>query len=302
MAGDRNALTQRLPKAPPASLDLVEAGAGVFSEKEMIPLHHCAGQLRQTSLYQNVAQEVFQCSGSRPCFLVRWRSLMAGFALGDEAIPDWPAPATWSPHSESRGVSTMAAVTSPLPFIGVTPCRVADTRGNGFTGQYGPPALVANATRSFTIVGQCSIPASAAAVSFNFAALNIGAAGDLRVFPAGAGVPLVSTLNYNGNTPNIANAGDRAAGHRRGITVQADAVSLDLIIDVNGYYAPAGVGTGNTFLGLNAGNFTMTGDANTAFGSPPLRTPTGGGNTAMGYATLETNTWVTFNTATEPAR
>ena len=26
---------------------------------------------------------------------------------GQEAIPNWPAPATWSPHSLSRGVSTM---------------------------------------------------------------------------------------------------------------------------------------------------------------------------------------------------
>src|SRR5512141_3191230 len=110
--------------------------------------------------------------------------LVAGFALGDEDIPNWPAPATWSPHSTSRGVSAMSAITSPLPFIGVTPCRVADTRGNGFTGQYGPPALVANATRSFTITGQCGIPASAAAVSFNFGALDVAGAGDLRVFPA----------------------------------------------------------------------------------------------------------------------
>ncbi len=167
--------------------------------------------------------------------------LVAGFTLGDEGVPNWPAPATWSPHSASRGVSTMASITSPLPFIGVTPCRVADTRGNGFTGQYGPPALVANATRSFTIVGQCSIPASAVAVSFNFGALNVGAAGDLRVFPAGGGVPLASTLNYNGNTPDIANAAVVSLGTGGAITVQADAVPLDLIIDVNGYYSPQGI-------------------------------------------------------------
>src|SRR4029079_5927476 len=135
-----------------------------------------------------------------------------------------------------------------------------DTRGNGFTGQYGPPALVANATRSFTITGRCGIPASAAAVSFNFAALNVGGAGDLRVFPAGGGVPLVSTLNYDANTPNIANAAIVALGSGGGITMQADAVGIDLIIDVNGYYAPAGVGSYNTFLGSNAGNFTMSGD------------------------------------------
>jgi hypothetical protein len=193
----------------------------------------------------------------------------------------------------------MAAITSPFPFIGVTPCRVADTRGNGFIGQYGPPALVANATRSFTITGQCGIPASAAAVSFNFAALNVGAAGDLRVFPAGAGVPLVSTLNYNANTPNIANAAVVPLGTGGAITVQADGVAIDLIIDVNGYYGPAGVGTHNTFLGLNAGNFTMTGDNNTGLGYNALfSNSTGAGNTATGAFALSVNAGGNANTAT----
>src|SRR5204862_5825738 len=90
------------------------------------------------------------------------------------------------------------------------------------------------------IAGQCGVPASAAAVSFNFAALNVGAAGDLRVFPAGGGVPRVSTLNYNGNTPNIANAAVVPLGTAGAITVQADATPIDLIIDVNGYYDGSG--------------------------------------------------------------
>src|SRR5204863_3708660 len=122
-----------------------------------------------------------------------------------EGIVNWPAPLLWTPLSvrapEGARKEGAATASAPLPFIAITPCRVADTRGNGFTGAYGPPALVANATRSFTITAQCGIPVTAAAVSFNFAALYVGGAGDLRVFPAGAGVPLVSTLNYNANTP-----------------------------------------------------------------------------------------------------
>jgi hypothetical protein len=159
-------------------------------------------------------------------------------------ISNWAAPPNWTPPAVRApgGARTQAvsAASAPLPFIAISPCRVADTRGNGFTGQYGPPPLLANATRSFTISGQCSIPASAAAVSFNFAALNVGAQGDLRVFPAGAGVPLVSTLNYNANTPNIANAAVVPLGTGGAITVQADAVPIDLIIDVNGYYDGSG--------------------------------------------------------------
>src|SRR5260221_6054329 len=175
-----------------------------------------------------------------------------------QQISDWPAPLLWTPPAARapEGPRTEAATTAsaPLPFIAITPCRVAESRGNGFTGAYGPPALVANATRSFTITGQCGIPATAAAVSFNFAALNVGAAGDLRVFPAGGGVPLVSTLNYNANTPNIANAAVVPLGTGGAITGQADAVAIDLIIDVNGYYDNSGVITGVTAgTGLTGG-------------------------------------------------
>jgi hypothetical protein len=212
--------------------------------------------------------------------------LLAHFASG-QSIPEtqpvaealevnnWPAPLLWSPPAarvpgEAR-TEAVATASAPLPFIAITPCRVADTRGNGFTGAYGPPALAANATRSFTITGQCGIPVSAAAVSFNFAALNVGAGGDLRVFPAGAGVPLVSTLNYNANTPNIANAAVVPLG-TGAITVQADATGIDLIIDVNGYYDNSGIitavspGTGMTgggtsgtvSLGIAPGGVTST--------------------------------------------
>src|SRR5262245_14092921 len=157
-----------------------------------------------------------------------------------DQIPNWPAPPYWTPAQvrAPRTARTESAISTsaPLPFVALTPCRVADTRGNGFIGQYGPPLLVANATRDFTIAGQCGIPVSAAAVSFNFAALNVGDTGDLRVFAAGQGIPPTSTLNYNANTLNIANAAVVALGTGGAITVQADATPIDLIIDVNGYY------------------------------------------------------------------
>ena len=97
--------------------------------------------------------------------------LLAGHAPGQavseaqevaESIRNWPAPLLWTPPAARvpEGARTEAAATAsaPLPFIAITPCRVADTRGNGFTGAYGPPALVANATRSFTITAHCADP------------------------------------------------------------------------------------------------------------------------------------------------
>jgi hypothetical protein len=58
-------------------------------------------------------------------------------------------------------------------------------------------------------------------------------------------------------------------------------------------------GNFNTFLGLNAGNFTLTGSYNTASGVGALfNNTTGGDNTATGFDALPTNTTGSDNTAT----
>src|SRR5258706_2737693 len=95
-----------------------------------------------------------------------------------QEVYNWSAPLLWTPSTvrtsgQARTQATSVTVV-PLPFIAITPCRVADTRGGGgVTGPYGPPSLVHDTTRNFTITGKCGIPTSAAAVSFNFAALNV---------------------------------------------------------------------------------------------------------------------------------
>lgn len=85
-------------------------------------------------------------------------------------------------------------------FYALTPCRVIDTRGA--PGPYGAPALTAGATRSFTLAGQCGVPASAQAVAMNLTATNSTVAGSLVVFPGDVGNPGTSTLSFNaGQTP-----------------------------------------------------------------------------------------------------
>src|SRR6266446_4689304 len=57
-------------------------------------------------------------------------------------------------------------------------------------------------------------------------------------------------------------------------------------------------GTDSTFVGVNAGNFTMTGINNTASGARALKNNTGGShNTASGVGALFNNTIGTSNTA-----
>jgi hypothetical protein len=149
-------------------------------------------------------------------------------------------------------------LTGPLTFVAITPCRIVNTLASyGFSGQAGPPSLVANADRTFQITGtvpglpaQCGIPTNAAAISVNFTVTGFAGAGDLRVRPAGSALGPTSILNYQ--LENIANATSiplgPSGGGENGITVHADGFGTDFLADVNGYYVTAPVQYEGTFI------------------------------------------------------
>lgn len=152
----------------------------------------------------------------------------------------------WAVNLESlqvRQPEYPSIVASAVPsaashFITITPCRVVDTRGFGFSGAYGPPILAPSESRNFVIGGQCGIPATASAVSFNFTVAEMSSSGNLTVHPAGATPPTVSTINWTGNTFVIANGAIVPLGAGAAITVvNQSASSTHLILDVNGYTA-----------------------------------------------------------------
>jgi hypothetical protein len=130
---------------------------------------------------------------------------------------------------------------SGLAFYPMAPCRLADTRGNGFTGSFGPPSLVGGGTRTFPILSSaCNIPTTAKAYSLNYTSVPNGALGFLTTWPAGQTQPLVSTLNsYTGTV--TANAAIVTAGSNGDVSVYVTNDS-DLVIDINGYFAPPGAG------------------------------------------------------------
>ena len=214
---------------------------------------------------------------------------LAGVAVAqqDEApLKNWTAPPYWTPPApvkedrpdlqmqvSAQGMTahTEALPSSPLPFTAIVPCRVADTRtGAGFSGQYGPPSL-SPGNRDFTITGQCGIPSGAVAVSFNFSVISMTTTGDLRTVPAGGTTPLVATMTWTGATGVISNAAVVPLGTGGAITVRLDGAStIDLIIDVNGYYGPQSVVTS-----LTGGGSTLTGDVTLAAGSNIAITPSG---------------------------
>jgi hypothetical protein len=78
-----------------------------------------------------------------------------------------------------------------LSFYTATPCRVADTRGNGFTGAFGPPSMSANATRTFPVpTSSCGIPTSAQAYSLNMTVVPPAQLTYLTTWPYGQSQPV----------------------------------------------------------------------------------------------------------------
>ena len=132
---------------------------------------------------------------------------------------------------------------STLAFYPLTPCRVADTRQSNFPPGLGAPQLSAGQPRSFPVLNSSCIPpnASAAAYSFNFTVVPGGhPVGYLSVWPTGQTQPLVSTLNDQTGTI-VANAAIVPAGTNGAISVYATN-NTQLLIDIDGYFAPAGQG------------------------------------------------------------
>jgi sugar lactone lactonase YvrE len=129
--------------------------------------------------------------------------------------------------------------TAAFAFYPATPCRLVDTRQA--KGPFGGPSMAAGETRSFAIpTTTCSIPTNAAAYSVNFTVVPHGTFGFLSTWPAGQNQPLVSTLNaFTGQV--TANSAIVPAGTGGAISVYVTHAS-DLVIDIDGYFAPEGSG------------------------------------------------------------
>ena len=121
-------------------------------------------------------------------------------------------------------------------FFPLPPCRIIDTRG----GDNGP--LQKGQERDYTMAGQCGIPTNATAYSFNVTVMPTNKELDyLTVWPQGNSMPVVSTLNDSTGTV-VANAAIVPAGNSGITAFYAHDNPSNLLVDVNGYFAPAGSG------------------------------------------------------------
>jgi hypothetical protein len=138
-----------------------------------------------------------------------------------------------------------APADGPFVLHTITPCRLADTRNPA--GPTGGPALDHDATRSFPVQGQCGVPVGAKAAVLNVTAVQASPAsgqGHLRLFPSGASLPLVSSVNFSGNDFAVANnAIVPLSSNANDLSVYAFLLAgsgtVHMVLDVTGYFAPA---------------------------------------------------------------
>jgi hypothetical protein len=210
----------------------------------------------------------------------------------DVPLHNWTVP----PYSSSSrgGITTMADVTSPRVFVGIQPCRVADTRGNGAPIQGG--IFPNSGQRTWDVTGICGIPGGADAISVNFSVVSpagtpLGAF--LLAWPAGQAAPPTAIMTYGPGATIISNAAIVPLGGGEQMNVNVSH-STHVIMDVNGYFSST-LGTPENFLSIsnNSSSYSIvtTNGSTTCVGPCGIRGnifSTAGGYAVSGYAVSNT--------------
>ena len=123
---------------------------------------------------------------------------------------------------------------STFVFYPLAPCRVLDTR---ISGQY----LMGGQTYAYPVSGLCNVPAGAMGYSLNFTAVPHVPLGYLTAWPAGQSRPNASILNALTGVTTANAATIQSGSDMNGNNIDVFASNdTDLVIDVNGYFAPPG--------------------------------------------------------------
>ena len=164
---------------------------------------------------------------------------------------------------------------SPSVFVAIAPCRLVDTRPAPLAVGTRVTPIGAGETVTMQVTGtngNCTLPSEATGIATNVTTVNPTASSFLTVFPADAPKPNASNLNWTASsppTPNQVTVGLSATGAIKVFNLTG---SIDLIIDVVGYYVPSsGGGPGPTGA---VGEIGPTGPEGTPGGEGPTG-PTG---------------------------
>ena len=228
----------------------------------------------------------------RRALLVLTAVFLACSALGEDPIPNWPAPLFWSPPRTSRGVATLGDITNPLPFVAVAPCRQYDSRNT--------TPLLQNTSRAVVATGApCGLPTNATAVSVNITIFNISGATSNGVFQVGtATAPTFAWINYPPTEAQRGNAGALPldGSNQLWVRVQQGGGQIDFTVDINGYYAATSPGSrlasGESFaiFGTRGGDGVISGENDS-----PTTSSTGVRGTSSAGSGATFGVWGTTN-------
>ena len=187
---------------------------------------------------------------SSALFALRADRLFAVTLAGDaETVEAMLADAKRDAAKPRAAAKALGDATADLTYTPINPCRILDTRAT----VAGP--LAANVARTFdgystNFAAQggtgsgCGIPNGVAALAMNVYAVNPTNLGFIKVWPANATEPDVSTVNYQVGIIAIATGAlvpvDQANSNR--FTAKSPA-TVDFIADVVGYFKPPGDAT-----------------------------------------------------------
>jgi len=156
--------------------------------------------------------------------------------------------------SPSSANSDGAGLYNPLS----APARICDTRAGNPSSLTGGDAqcngvqnagtrLAAGGTMTVQVGGNNGVPANASAAVLNVTVVNPSAGGYLTAYTQGANQPTASNANFTpGETVTNRVIVPLSSGDTPGQISLFSSVSADLIIDVSGYFSPAG-GSGSQF-------------------------------------------------------
>ena len=136
----------------------------------------------------------------------------------------------------ARGAAPVQAATVGTAYHPVTPSRILDTRVDG--GALGPGANL-----NLQVTGIAGVPADATAVVLNVTATDTTAQGYLTVYPAGGAPPLASNLNWTAGQ-TVANLAVVQVSSAGAITIHNASGSVQVVVDLQGYFAPLDSGPG----------------------------------------------------------
>ena len=151
---------------------------------------------------------------------------------------------------DQNGSAQAASSTANGAYTALPPTRLLDTRTSGET-------LHPAGSLNLTVTGG-SVPATATAVALNVTVTNTTAGSYLSVYPAGGTLPLLSNLNWGpGETvPNLVIVPVGSAGQ---VTFYNDLGRADLVVDLEGYFAPEPSGTtAGSYVPLTPSRITDT--------------------------------------------